>query len=82
MHTQLFSTFHIGRLFNLACVFVLGLCLNPQLQAQDLGNGTERCGADAFLKEQLQRQNMSIDEYLSQMRTVMQANSPASGNRQ
>ena len=38
-------------------------------------------GTDDLLKEQLKRQNISIEEYLSQTRSVLQANSPASNHR-
>ena len=82
MYIQFFSTLGLARVFNLACVFVLGLYLNPQLQAQDLRKETERCGADALLKEQLQRQNISMDEYLSQTDAKIQARRAAIGSRE
>ena len=66
-------------------MFVLGLYLSPRLQAQDVTRGIERnaarCGTDDLLKAQLKKRNMSIDEYLSQMRGALQANNPAANHR-
>ena len=77
-YAVLFNLRFSARLHLATCVFVLGLCLSPRLQAQDVVNNAMRCGADDLLKEQLKRQNISIEEYLLQMREVLQANSPAS----
>ena len=79
---QFLSNSHVDRFFSLAFVFVLGLCLSPRLQAQDLGDGTERCGAAVLLKEQLERQNISMEQYFAQIKEKMEANRSDSNSRQ
>ena len=81
MYVSFLSIFRLQLFFTAVCVFVLGLCLNPQAQAQGLTRNTSRCGADHFLKERLKRQNMSTDDYLSRMKKLIQANNPAAENR-
>ena len=58
-------------------VLIVGWLFLPgwglEAQAQDLRGNIEPCGAMHVLKERLERQNMSFDEYVSQMKRMAQA---------